>query len=115
LQGDNVGIDFPWAGAVLLLLLAVVAVAMRWRAQRHSGATGPAWLQRWMPGRSDEARPFALSIESSMRLDGQTQLHAVRWKDRELLVATSLNASPVLLESRATGQPMGETEPGASS
>jgi hypothetical protein len=45
-----------------------------------------------------------LVLQSSVRLDAQTQLHVVQWEGRRLLVATSSNASPVLLDRAAASE-----------
>jgi hypothetical protein len=85
----------------LLLLLAAVAVAVRWRRQREVGGM-PADLAQWLKRPAQAAGDAAsLKVESSTRLDAQTRLHAVRWGDRLLLVGTGPNASPVLLDSRS--------------
>jgi len=101
-RSDAADVGFPWAGAALLLLLVVLAVAVRWQAVRSGGA--PTWLRRWMsPGTAgaNTSPAAALLLQSSVRLDAQTQLHVVQWEGRKLLVATSPNAAPVLLD-RAT-------------
>ncbi|MGM9486039.1 hypothetical protein [Ideonella sp. YS5] len=107
LLADTADVGFPWAGAALLALLALVALVMRWRAGR-GGTSRPPWMSRWAKGPT-AARPGGLGLEASLRLDGQTQVHAVQWGDRRLLVATTLNASPVLLDSRPAAD--GETSP----
>jgi hypothetical protein len=104
-RSDAADVGFPWAGAALLVLLAVVAVAARWQSRRR-GANAGGWLSRWLPHRGGAQSPEGnLSVSGSVRLDGQTQLHTIRWGHRELLVATSLNVSPVLLDSRDTTGP----------
>jgi len=100
-RNDAADVGFPWAGAALLTLLAIIAIAARWQSQRRSRPAAGGWLSRWLRSLGDVGLPEGgLSVGTSVRLDGQTQLHSVRWGQRELLVATSLNASPVLLESR---------------
>ena len=100
-RGDTADVGFPWAGAALLVLLAVIAIAVRWRATRRAGGEMPKWLALWLKVSPAEGmRGAAATLQASMRLDGQTQLHTVRWAGRELLIATSHNASPVLIDSR---------------
>ncbi|HEX5682659.1 MAG TPA: hypothetical protein VFY73_01380 [Ideonella sp.] len=103
-KSDETEVDFPWAGACLLVLLAVVAVLVRRRAAGGHRQRGPKWLQRWAAasgaGQPPEPRA-ALTMQSSIRLNAQTQLHAVKWRDRHFLIATSSNAGPVLLHSES--------------
>jgi hypothetical protein len=106
LGSDSVDVPFPWAGAALLAALAIAAIVARWHMQRRGrlgiGVRLPTWLQK---AGEVGAGPRALVVESSLRLSDQAQLHTVRWGDRELLVATSPNASPVLLDSRGASEP----------
>ena len=101
-KSDAAEVGFPWAGAALLLLLVALAVAARWQAVR--GGSAPAWLRRWFGAGATGASASpatALSLQSSIRLDAQAQLHVVQWEGRRLLVATSPNAAPVLLDRAA--------------
>lgn len=91
-------IGFPWAGALLLLLLIVVAAAAKWR-----GAAGrPGWLARWAPvSAAAGGRPSAaggIEVEATTRLNPQVQLHVVRWSGRRILLATTANMAPVVLD-----------------
>lgn len=97
-------IGFPWGGALLLLLLIIVAVAAKWR-----GASGRSWLARWLPpsGAAGVRSPAAgeLEVQATTRLNQQVQLHVVRWSGRRILVATSPNMPPVVLD-REPGTPV---------
>jgi hypothetical protein len=104
-KGEATDVGFPWAGAGLLLLLVALAVAARWQAVRSGSA--PGWLRRWLGSgvAGGATTPGAtLVLQSSVRLDAQTQLHVVQWEGRRLLVATSSNASPVLLDRAAASE-----------
>jgi hypothetical protein len=96
---------FPWAGALLLLVLVLVAVAARWQAARRQGMPATTGLARWLRPAVGTGLPANahLRIESSLRLDAQTQLHTVAWGERRLLLATSSHAAPVVLDR--VGQP----------
>lgn len=112
LGSDATDVGFPWAGAGLLAVLVVVAVLARWRASAGSGSL-PAGLQRWLggrPGLASASPSVTLAVESSMRLDAQTQLHVVAWEGRRLLVATSGHASPVVLD-RHSAEPADDRGP----
>jgi hypothetical protein len=86
-------IAFPTAGAMLLAVLLLVAGAA-WLARRSPRLGG------WMPAtRSSGSSPDQmLHIDSSLRLDAQTRLYAVRWNERKLLVAVGGAAGPVVLD-----------------
>lgn len=100
-RGDAAEVGFPWAGAMLLVLLVAVALVVRWRAGRGVAAM-PAWLRPWLKTRTGTAvPPTDLELEASLRVDPQTQLHAVRWGGRRLLIATSTHGSAVLMDSVA--------------
>lgn len=102
---ESTDVGFPWAGAGLLLLLIVVAVAAKWR-----GASGrPAWLARLAPA-SSKPLQGELQIEATTRLNPQVQLHVVRWSGRRILLATAPNMSPVVLD-RQDGEPVDKEQP----
>lgn len=82
--------EFPWAGGGLLLVLVLVAVALRWRTLRGGG---------WSLGlRRQGALPAgALRVSATTRLNPQTEVHVVHWEGRRLLVASTLNTPAVVL------------------
>jgi hypothetical protein len=97
-KADAADVGFPWGGALLLLLLIVVAVAVKWR----SASMRPAWVARWLPtsrvGGLAATLPTDLGVEATTRLNPQVQLHVVRWSGRRILLATSPNMAPVVLD-----------------
>lgn len=106
-------IGFPWGGALLLLLLIAIAVAAKWRAANG----GPGWLARWLPtsgasGAGSVRSPSGgeLEVEATTRLNPQVQLHVVRWSGRRILLATSQNMPPVVLD-RDHGETVDKEQP----
>ena len=111
-SADAAEVGFPWAGAGLLLLLVALAVVARWQALR--GGAAPGWLRRWLgagAAGAQAATGSVLTVQSSIRLDAQTQLHVVQWDGHRLLVATSSNASPVLIDRAAPASTTPEVRP----
>lgn len=49
-----------------------------------------------------------MTLESSVRLNPQTQLHVVRWAGRRVLLATSGTAAPVVLDRTIDGDGDGD-------
>ena len=98
-------VSFPWAGAGLLALLVVLALVARWHAHTRGRGMPAAW-QRLLGGKwatPDTEAPSPLYVHSSVRLDAQSQVHVVHWEGRRLLVATSANAGPVVLDRDTPG------------
>jgi len=91
---------FPWAGAALLLVLILVALAARWPGLRAKLPLA-RWLGQAGTTMAPQAASAALSVHSTVRLNGQTQLHDVAWHGRRLLIATGPNAQVVLLDRDA--------------
>ena len=83
------GLSVPWARIVLAFLLcvglAVAAIAfMRWRTGQ--GAPRPFWLQM---GRGAGDGQSELELLDRLALSPTTQLVAVRWGEKKLLVLAS--------------------------
>ena len=94
---------FPWAGAVLLTFLLVVAVLAKWRNRSGGGGLFSSRLQRWARSGSPAPRDdSALAVEQRLRLADGTQLHVIRWSNRRVLVATTPHAAPVALDRADT-------------
>jgi hypothetical protein len=102
---ESADVGFPWAGAGLLLLLIVVAVAAKWRGM----SARPAWLARLAPASSAPLQG-ELQVEATTRLNPQVQLHVVSWSGRRILLATASNMPPVVLD-RQNGEPVDKEQP----
>ena len=99
LGSQAVEVGFPWAGAGLLLLLALLAIAARWYGRagdRPSRAA--AWLERFRASHASAPPPSTLSVVSSVKLDAGAQLHVVSWQDRKWLVATHARGGTSLID-----------------
>jgi hypothetical protein len=93
-------VTFPWAGAGLIAVLILLALAARWRAHARGHGVPAPW-QRLLGGKwpsAGVAAPSMLFVCSSVRLDAHSHVHVVDWDGRRMLVATSAHASPVLLD-----------------
>jgi hypothetical protein len=92
---------FPWAGAALLIVLVLVAIAARWHTARRGAAASTSLVTRWLsPRLLVPGAPAAdrLRVLSTIQLDAHAQLHTVEWAGRHLLLATSPHAAPVLID-----------------
>lgn len=106
LGSDAMTVGFSWAGAALLLVLVVLAVVAHafGRARRGVGtattarARAPAWLARFSGSRMDARLADGLNVESSVRLDANTQLHVVSWRQQQWLVASSTQGGATLVD-----------------
>lgn len=103
---------FPWAGATLLAMLTIVAVVAKWRS-RSSGSL-PSFS--WFRGRGRHESPLAwddpeLAVEQRLRLADGTQLHVIRWANRQVLVATTAHAAPVALDRLDKASPTPKVVP----
>jgi hypothetical protein len=94
------GADPPWAGVALLLLLAVVAVWLRWQRRRvpHGDMTATVThsLAGWLGRRGGHSAP-GLRTVASVALGGVASVHEVHWHGRRLLIGVSGTSAPTLL------------------
>lgn len=95
---------FPIGGALLLALLVLFALLSWWL--RRSSAR-PAWLTAL--GRDAAEAAESVQVRTSRRLDAQTRLFVVRWKGRDLLVATGGASGPVVLDRCEAATPADPT------
>ena len=99
-------LEFPWAGAALLVVLVLVAFAAK--AYGRRGAR-PAAVGRWFKLRLGAAIPApavaGIIVESSAQLDAHTLLHVVRWDSRRVLLASRAGLAPIVLDRSAEAAP----------
>ncbi|SEK92848.1 Flagellar biosynthesis protein, FliO [Roseateles sp. YR242] len=91
---------FPVAGAIFLLVLILATLAAWWHRHRQGGGLVGACLFRVASGATARQQD-GLRVTSSVRLDVNTRLHVVEWNDRQLLLAVSGNAAPVVIDRNA--------------
>ncbi len=98
---------FPWAGALLLLLLLGIAAWAWLTAARRGQLPRGSWLARATgalgSASTDASAPM---LRSSVRLDASARLHVVEWHGRQVLLAINGATAPVVLAERTLVEPV---------